>query len=148
MHNCDTIDETTGDMCKPEVITFYNLTKGGVNVVDDIKASYSVSRISNCWPFNVFFTIMNIACIKSLIIYKCTTNDQQSRTYRKKTVFGSRETHLVTRAFMPTHPGQLVSQDKWVSGLQVVDNQPPPTEGFCGIHPRRKNGRTKKIYAR
>ncbi|KAJ8886715.1 hypothetical protein PR048_012927 [Dryococelus australis] len=76
MHNSDTKDESTGDMCKPEVITFYNLTKGGVDVVDEMKASYSVSRISYCWPLTVFFTIMKIACINSLIIYKCNTNDQ------------------------------------------------------------------------
>ncbi|KAJ8893270.1 hypothetical protein PR048_005861 [Dryococelus australis] len=46
MHNSDTVDESTGEMCKPDVITYYNLTKGGVDVVDEMKASYSVSRTS------------------------------------------------------------------------------------------------------
>ncbi|KAJ8879739.1 hypothetical protein PR048_020347 [Dryococelus australis] len=113
-----TIDESTGDMCKPEVITFYNLTKGGVDVIDEMTASYSVSRISNCWPFTAFFTIMNITCINSLIIYKS---------------LDLMKPHLVARASIPTLPGQLVCQIKQVSGLQVVDNLPPPTEGFCGI---------------
>ena len=34
MHNDDKIDPATGDDKKPEIITFYNSTKGGVDVVD------------------------------------------------------------------------------------------------------------------
>lgn len=34
LHNDDKIDEDTGDLSKPEIITFYNLTKGGVDVVE------------------------------------------------------------------------------------------------------------------
>ncbi|KAJ8881361.1 hypothetical protein PR048_017842 [Dryococelus australis] len=121
------IDESTGDMCKPEVITFYNLTKEVVDVVDEMKASYVNSRIS----------------------YKCDTNDQiDRRTYIKALSLDLMKPHLVIRASIPTLPGQLVCQFKHVSGLQVVDNQPPPTEGFCGICPRGKNRRTKKICAR
>ncbi|KAJ8873219.1 hypothetical protein PR048_026852 [Dryococelus australis] len=47
MHNSDPIDESTGDMCKSEIITFYNLTKGGVDVVDEMKVSYSMSSINH-----------------------------------------------------------------------------------------------------
>lgn len=32
--------------CKPEVITFYNFTKRGVDVVDELKAECSIARIS------------------------------------------------------------------------------------------------------
>ncbi|KAJ8896881.1 hypothetical protein PR048_002227 [Dryococelus australis] len=140
MHNSDTVDESTGDMGKPEVITFYILTKGGVDAADEMKESYSVSRISNRWPLTVFFTIMNIACINSLIIYTGNTNDEIDHHALIKTQsLDLMEPHLVTRTSMRTLPGQLVCQIKQVSGLQVVDNQPPPTEAFCGICPRCKN---------
>lgn len=35
MYKKGVIDEETGDMQKPELITFYNVTKGAVNVVDN-----------------------------------------------------------------------------------------------------------------
>lgn len=38
------IDVSTGELQKPEMITFYNKTKGGVDTVDKICASYNVSR--------------------------------------------------------------------------------------------------------
>lgn len=36
------IDETTGAAEKPEIITYYNGTKGGVGVVDQMKEEYSL----------------------------------------------------------------------------------------------------------
>ncbi|GBP09953.1 hypothetical protein EVAR_70925_1 [Eumeta japonica] len=46
LHNDDRIDPTTGDNAKPEMITFYNKTKGGVDVVDRLIEEYSVARVS------------------------------------------------------------------------------------------------------
>lgn len=36
LHHDDNIDEDTGDKRKPEMITFYNSTKAGVDVVDEM----------------------------------------------------------------------------------------------------------------
>jgi hypothetical protein len=44
MHQDDKIDETTQQQRKPEIITTYTLTKGGVNTVDQLCATYDVSR--------------------------------------------------------------------------------------------------------
>nr|XP_023027924.1 probable ATP-dependent RNA helicase YTHDC2 [Leptinotarsa decemlineata] len=46
-HDDDEIDLDTGDQQKPAVITFYNLTKGAVDVVDTMKTEYCVTRVSN-----------------------------------------------------------------------------------------------------
>lgn len=43
-HHDNAIDESTGEKQKPEMITFYNSTKAGVDVVDELSASYNVSR--------------------------------------------------------------------------------------------------------
>lgn len=73
LHNDDRIDPTTGTNAKPEIITFYNKTKGGVDVVDRLKEEYSVARVACRWPLRLFFTILNIAGINSQIIYKENT---------------------------------------------------------------------------
>ncbi|KAJ8877218.1 hypothetical protein PR048_021672 [Dryococelus australis] len=101
MHNSDTIDQSTGDMCKPEVITFYNLIKG-----------------------------------------------VQHRLYIKTLSLDLKKPHLVTRVSIPTHPGELECIIKHVAGLHVVNNLSPPVQQFCGICPRYKNMRTKKICAK
>ena len=40
--NADRIDESTKDKRKPNIITFYNKTKGGVDKVDELKSTYSL----------------------------------------------------------------------------------------------------------
>nr|CAH7754010.1 unnamed protein product [Callosobruchus chinensis] len=73
MHDDGTIDENTGDYFKPELVTFYNMTKGGVDVVDLLKSYYDVSRISCRWPLTIFFSLLNIGAINSQIIHHSNT---------------------------------------------------------------------------
>ncbi|UYV79764.1 hypothetical protein LAZ67_18000584 [Cordylochernes scorpioides] len=46
MHSTPTIDEESGFKLKPEIVTFDNLTKGGVDMVNQMCGTYSV-RPSN-----------------------------------------------------------------------------------------------------
>lgn len=66
----ETIDTTTRDECKLEVITFYNLTKGAVVLVDQMNSNYSVPKICCRWSLTltIFSTLINIVTIKSQII--------------------------------------------------------------------------------
>ncbi|KAJ8958372.1 hypothetical protein NQ314_006433 [Rhamnusium bicolor] len=75
-HEDDDIDPESREQMKPSVITFYNLTKGAVDVVDRMKAEYSVTRVSNRWPLTIFCTLLNIAGINSQIIYFSNTNNK------------------------------------------------------------------------
>ncbi|XP_071042565.1 piggyBac transposable element-derived protein 4-like [Parasteatoda tepidariorum] len=84
MHNDDAIDTETGNKKKkPEIISFYNLTKGAVDVVDEIEANYSAARITNRWPMVIFYSILNIAAINARIILHSTkTPPLQHRSRR------------------------------------------------------------------
>ncbi|XP_035223727.1 uncharacterized protein LOC118196387 [Stegodyphus dumicola] len=68
MHNDDHINESTGHLKKSEVITFYNMIKGAVDIVDEMGGIYSVARISNRWPMGIFFSLLNVAGINSRIL--------------------------------------------------------------------------------
>lgn len=46
MHSGKIIDETTAEKKKPEIITAYNCTKGGVDTMDFMSENYSVARAS------------------------------------------------------------------------------------------------------
>lgn len=63
MHDNGLADESSGK--KPEVITYFNSTKreGGVDIVDEIKEEYPVSRINCRWSSTILFALMNIAGI-------------------------------------------------------------------------------------
>ncbi|UYV64847.1 hypothetical protein LAZ67_3002151 [Cordylochernes scorpioides] len=70
MHSTPPIDEESGFKLKPEIVTFYNLTKGGVDMVNQMCGTYSVGRRTNRWPLCLFFDLLNVAGINSEIIFK------------------------------------------------------------------------------
>lgn len=67
LHQNSTIDEVTGELRKPEQIASYN-TKAGVNVVDKLSRTYSVSRKSKRWPLTLFFSLMNSGAINAMVL--------------------------------------------------------------------------------
>lgn len=69
MHYDGNIGSQTGEKRKPEIITFYNNTKYGVDVVDKMCGSYDVSRNSRRWPLTVFFDMMNISAINGYVVH-------------------------------------------------------------------------------
>ena len=70
--------EKTGK-CLPETIQFYNTTKYGVDMTDQMARKYSVKSKSNRWPVHVFFNILDLASINAWILYKETTGEKISR---------------------------------------------------------------------
>lgn len=59
-----------GPTHKPEVIEFYNQTKGGVDTFDQMCAHYGCGRKTKRWPLCVFYGMMNAGVINSWIIHK------------------------------------------------------------------------------
>lgn len=70
MHYDNSIDDSTGGQKKPEILTFYNMTKGGVDVVDQLCSNYSVGRACNRWPLTILYCMLDIAGINSQVIYE------------------------------------------------------------------------------
>lgn len=67
-HYDDSIDQESGQAMKPQMITYYNQTKSGVDVVDKLCASYNVARNTRRWPMVVFFSMLNVAGINAEVI--------------------------------------------------------------------------------
>lgn len=83
LHHDKNIDESTGDKRKPEMITFYNKTKAGVDVADELSATYDVSRNSKRWPMTIFYGILNMAAINGIIIYRENNTGEKKRMKRR-----------------------------------------------------------------
>ncbi|XP_014487368.1 PREDICTED: piggyBac transposable element-derived protein 3-like, partial [Dinoponera quadriceps] len=65
----------------PETVTFYNSTKYGVDILDQMAQKYSVKAGSRRWPLQVFYNILDLAAINAWILYKETTHVNISRKY-------------------------------------------------------------------
>lgn len=67
LHNNGKIDSETGQDAKPEILTFYESTKGAVEVNGKLCAIYSVARRTKRWPLAVFFHLLNVCCINAQV---------------------------------------------------------------------------------
>ena len=71
-----------------ESIEFYNKTKFGVDVMDQMARKYSTKSSSRRWPLQVFFNILDLAGINAWILYKETTGEKISRKNFLKNICG------------------------------------------------------------
>ncbi|CAI6376024.1 unnamed protein product [Macrosiphum euphorbiae] len=148
MHNQGVIDTDSGDQNKPEIITFYNSTKGGVDVVDELKGEYSVSRVSCRWPLTILFSLMNIAGINSQIIYRENTgNVITCRNYLRSLGRELAKEIMINRLAIPTLSIQLRSTIMKITGIKKQPTQPEQHGSVkerlkCAYCPKNKNRKT------
>lgn len=69
MHETKDIDETAGEQKKTELITFYNAHKSGVDTADQMSATYNVRRNTRRWSMIIFYAMLNVGGINSMIIH-------------------------------------------------------------------------------
>ncbi|XP_046663091.1 piggyBac transposable element-derived protein 1-like [Homalodisca vitripennis] len=72
LHNDDTVDNNPNSptVGKPEIVLFYNSSKGGVDTVDKYKESYSTARVCNRWSMRIFYSLLDIGALNTFIILK------------------------------------------------------------------------------
>lgn len=61
---------TIGSTGKPEVIEFYNSTKGGTDTFDQMCSVTSCSRKTRRWPLCIMYGLVNAANVNSYIIFR------------------------------------------------------------------------------
>ena len=54
---------------KPEIIRYYNSTKGGVDTLDQMVRCYSKKRMTRRWPMVVFFNMIDISALNAIIVW-------------------------------------------------------------------------------
>lgn len=145
MHHDDNVE---GDKRKPEIIHFYNKTKGGVDTNDQMCASYNVGRRTKRWPMVIFFHLFNITGINSYVIYKSKIDSNISRrVFLKRLAVDLVKPYQISRASLPTLPRPLKKRLKILHESQ--DQESVSREGRsssykrCHICPRTKDRKTK-----
>lgn len=122
MHHDDAIDSKTGEKTKPEIVTFYNQTKSGVDVVDRLCTSYNCARNTKRWPMVIFYSLLNVAGINSQVLYEGNVDEAhylRRRLFLEKLSFQLVEEHLRIRAANVNVPRQI--RDRIKELLQIEE---------------------------
>lgn len=131
----------------PEVIDFYNITKVGVDSLDQKCAQFSVSRRTQRWPMTVWYAVMNIAGVNANIILNAV-NPQMKIMRREFLVTLGRsltENQLRRRMLMANIPRELKSTIRRICNVtdepQPANNPGPaqPKIRRCYLCPRNRD---------
>ena len=63
---------------KPEIVQFYNETKGGVDTIDQMSRCYSTKAASRRWPLQVFFNLLDLGGINAFTLFRVATNQPEA----------------------------------------------------------------------
>lgn len=144
MHHTPLIDEETK---KPEIIIFYNDTKGGVDALDEKCTVYSTSRKTCRWPLAIFFTLINISLVNAYVVFSsCPGNQEQKRmVFIKMLARQLIEPHLNSRFLNSRLPrelrlniGRILEKPLPCEARQDLDKQ-----RRCSKCPRKSDKKTK-----
>lgn len=75
---------TIGD--KPEMIDYYNTTKGGVDSIDEKCSVYGSSRRTQRWPMAIFFRILDMSTVNAFIMYNSYKRHMHNTLEDRKTL--------------------------------------------------------------
>ncbi|XP_076344776.1 uncharacterized protein LOC143244286 isoform X3 [Tachypleus tridentatus] len=67
LHREPSIDDESG---KPEIISYCNSTKGGVDTLDQIVRFLSTNRKTRRWPMALFYNILDAAAYNAYLLYR------------------------------------------------------------------------------
>ena len=78
MHHNDAVNPESG---KPEIIEYYNGTKGGVDSLDQLVHTYMCKRQSKRWPMTLFFNMLDVGAVAALIVWMETFPEWHVKRY-------------------------------------------------------------------
>lgn len=83
---------------KPEIIRFYNATKGGVDSLDKLVGTYRCKRKVNRWPLALFCNILDTSAYNSFVIFIHLNADRkyEKKKYRRRLYLVELGKQLVT----------------------------------------------------
>ncbi|XP_025195652.1 piggyBac transposable element-derived protein 4-like [Melanaphis sacchari] len=145
MHSGKIIDETTAEKKKPEIITAYNCTKGGVDTMDFMSENYSVARASARWPLTIFYALMNNGGINAQIIYQENTKNKITRLQFLKALGKElMQENVKIRATIPAVRLQVKSMiKKYFDVQETIQNV--RSKGRCSFCERTRDRKTTKV---
>ena len=134
-HNDNII--SNGEKKKPEVILYYNDTKGGVDCVDERVATYSVKYISKRWHVTVFCNIIDLSCYNAYVLYTLVHPNYQHGKSHNRRIFLSDLGMALSRQYRESRQARIISPQRSVSSCVVPQKR--ARCAFCSRNQDKKS---------
>lgn len=152
MHKVGEIDANTGDQRKPVIITTYNDTKYGVDILDKMCVQYDCARNSRRWPLTIFFHLLNVGGVNALNIYRANQNYEHvgRSEYLTQLALDLMKPAAQRRINLENIPKNIRTRGKLLFGGNEVPNpqrqqqRGNATKGRCTVCPRSRDKTTRK----
>ena len=122
-HSTAEVDKETK---KPDIVLFYNDTKGGTDCFDHMCHEYTTARKTLRWPLRFWFGMLDQGGINSMILHNFNSANPNMirRDFLKELIQGLVEPHLRVRLAIPT-----LRRDLRVSIEAILEEQAPVSGG-------------------
>lgn len=145
MHYSASIDEDSG---KPDVIVFYNSTKGGTDTFDKLCHTYTVCRVCNRWPLRIWYGMMDQSAINAMVLYNLRAENKKlkRRMFLQELAMSLIKPFLQSRLQIPTLRRNLRVMISNILHIQPETPVRPATldrKQRCYFCPRAKDRKTK-----
>ena len=148
MHHDKTIDESQKK--KPDIILYYNKTKGGIDRMDQMVQMYSCKIKTKRWSMVFFFNMIDVAEIAAFFIWSGkNTPWKQGKTHRRRLFllqlgFELVEAHVLRRQQQPQPMQRNVRLAMQAIGLPMVVSIPHNSSENvarrrCRFYPRERD---------
>ncbi|XP_066253838.1 piggyBac transposable element-derived protein 4-like [Euwallacea similis] len=135
------------------LITCYNKTKIGVDLIDQMCGTYNVARTTNRWPMVIFYDLLNISNINASYVYKA--NHPQDKVLRsdfiKNFAWELIKPQIEYRSTINTLPRETRRRARILVGLDETLSSPPLPDltgnrvRRCYLCPRNVNKMTRRF---
>ncbi|XP_016384135.1 uncharacterized protein LOC107720816 [Sinocyclocheilus rhinocerous] len=83
LHRDDKVSDK--DQKEPEIILDYNHTKGGVNNLDKLVATYTCQRKTTRWPMVIFFNMLDVSAYNAFVLWMEINHSwNKGKKYRRR----------------------------------------------------------------
>lgn len=135
----------------PEIIQFYNSTKGGVDTLDQLCHTYSTNRRTRRWPLCLFYNLLNIVGYNSMILLRGSNEPEKEiltnrRSYLKKLALDLVKPQMQHRLETPTLGRELrqtICNTLKITNVVEAAPRPATTTGRCTFCPRREDRKSR-----
>ena len=135
----------------PQMIEFYNQTKGGVDTLDQLCHTYSCSRKTRRWPLCLFYNLLNIVGVNSMILLAGSDAPAKEvmknrRSFLKALAMDLVKPHMLSRLGVPTLPRELretICRFQMVTYEEVATSKPKPSAGRCAFCERSRDRKSR-----
>ncbi len=135
---------------KPQMVLDYNETKGGVDNLDKVTATYSCRRMTARWPLVIFFHIIDVSAYNAFVIWCEINKDWNRGKLSQRRIFLEQlgnalvKPHIERRQCLPRASPAAAAIVKDIQ--KETSTSTPPTagkkRGRCQVCPTQNDSKT------